>query len=503
MTGKAKKLAAVTLLGALLSGCVSADQIDSYSAAEPGFASVAGETSRRMAGKSTVWIQNADQARATADRVHGLVFRKTITADTAVQVALLNNRGLQSAYAELGMSAADAWQETMLENPVVSIGLLGIAAPEVNGIRTLEGMVAANLLSLSTRKRRVDIADIRFRQSQASAVEATLALASQTRRAWIEAVAAFETVTLLNQAQAAADAASELAQKLGETGAMPKAAQAREHAFYAELTGQKAQARLAAQLAKEQLTRLMGLWGDDTNYFVPDALPRLPGSPRRIRAVESDALRGRIDLQIAKLELEAVAQSYKLTNATRYVSDLELIAGVEAEREIETEYELDGGSLEEHKSKKTVATPQIELEFAIPLFDSGKASLRKAEFAYMQAANRLAEKAVTIRSEARSSYTAYQSTHKIARHYRDAVLPLRKTVEAEALLTYNGMITSTFDLLADTRARINTALLASDAKRAFWISEADLAAAIVGGGVAASAGGAAPQMTAEAGGGGH
>lgn len=54
----------------------------------------------------------------------------------------------------------------------------------------------------------------------------------------------------LNQAQAAADAASELAQKLGETGAMTKGSQAREHVFYAELAGQAAKARLEARLAR-------------------------------------------------------------------------------------------------------------------------------------------------------------------------------------------------------------------------------------------------------------
>ena len=72
--------------------------------------------------------------------------------------------------------------------------------------------------------------------------------------------------------QAAADAASDLAQKLGETGAMTKGGQAREHVFYAELAGQTAKARLEARLAKEELTRLMGLWGSDTDYQIPNRL---------------------------------------------------------------------------------------------------------------------------------------------------------------------------------------------------------------------------------------
>ena len=41
-------------------------------------------------------------------------------------------------------------------------------------------------------------------------------------------------------------------------------------------------------------------------------------------AIEAEALKNRVDLEIAKLELEALARSYGLTEATRYVTDLVL-----------------------------------------------------------------------------------------------------------------------------------------------------------------------------------
>ena len=194
-------------------------------------------------------VTASEQAQDLTKRVHGIVHKKTINADTAVQVALLNNKGLQAAYAEVGMSSAEAWQQTMLVNPTVSIGVLGIAAPELGAYRAIEGMIASNILAIMTRERRVDIADTKFRQAQQSAALATLTLAAETRAAWINAVSAFETVTYLNRALIAADAASELAEELGKTGAFGKSGQARQHVFYAELTGQLAEARLAANLA--------------------------------------------------------------------------------------------------------------------------------------------------------------------------------------------------------------------------------------------------------------
>ncbi|MGR9344908.1 TolC family protein [Rhizobium leguminosarum] len=471
MIGTTRLIAALAFTLAL-SGCVTGTD---YSRNEAGFTSVANKTAT-VTAKETVWIQNQNQARSAAAQVKGLLARtKPLDVETAVQIALLNNKGLQAVYADLGDSAADAWQSTMFINPTVSIGTTGMGTPELGAFKTIEGMITTNILALATRNRDVAIADTRFRQAQLTAAVKTLQVAADTRRAWIGAVASWENVGQLQHAQATADAASELAEKLGETGAMAKGAQAREHVFVAELAGETAKARLAARLAKEDLTRLMGLWGSDLDYQLPNSLPRLPKSVVRRDTIEAEALRNRIDLQIAKLDLEATAKSYGLTEATRYVTDLEILTGFETEREIEDD------------ETKTRTTAQVELEFAIPIFDTGKARMRKSELAYMRAANLLAEKAVNVRSEARSAYEAYRSNYDIARHYRNNVVPLRAKVEEESLLTYNGMISNTFELLTDTRDKINSTLLSVNAKRDFWLAEADLAPAIYGGGATKAA----------------
>jgi len=458
---RSRKAFAFALLPLFLGGCVSSAEIAGYSDPRAGFSAVRAKTAS-VAGKETVWIRSRAEAEAVAARVRSMIDKKSINADTAVQVALLNNRGLQAAYAELGISAADVWQETMLVNPRLAVGVSALGAPN----RTFDATIAANIVALATQRRRVDIAASRFRAAQFRAAAETLRVASATRRAWIDAVSAWERVAYLNKAQTAADAASELAQKLGESGAMPKGEQAREHAFYAELAGQAAKARLEARLAKEELTRQMGVWGQDLDYFVPDALPALPRAIRSNATIEADALRNRVDLQMAKADLQALAKSYGLTEATRYLTDLEVTGGVEVERE----------------ERKNLSSGVAEAAFEIPIFDSGKARLRKAELEYMRSANVLAQKAVNIRSEARSAEERYRSRYRIARHYRDSVLPLRTTVEEQALLTYNGMITNTFELLADVRAKLDATLLSLGAKRDFWQADVDRATAIHGGG---------------------
>ncbi|EUB96787.1 outer membrane efflux protein [Rhizobium sp. CF080] len=480
------KLLSSLILPLVAAGCVTTD----YSATDAGFAN-ASLKGNEATGKQTVWVQNQKQAQTTRERVKALMARKTIDVETAVQVALLNNKGLQASYADLGDSAADAWQTQLSVFPTFSVGLTGIGTPGLEAYRVLEGAIASNILALATYDRNIKLADNRFRQAQLKAAIATVSLAAETRRAWISAVAAWENVAYLNQAKVAADAASELAKKIGEAGSMPKAEQAREHVFYAELTGEAAKARLEAKLAKEELIRLMGLSGSDIEFQIPNRLPNLPKALIKRDDIEAEAIHKRMDLQVSRLELQATAQSYKLEDVTRIVTDIELVGTWEKERERE-----DGKILSD--ISKTAS-----LEFTIPIFDSGQARLRKGELAYMRAANQLAELAVNVRSEARSAYLAYKSNYDIARHYRNNVLPLRNAIEQQSMLNYNGMITSTFELIADTREKIDSTILAVKAKRDFWLAEANLAPVIYGGATGSAAAETEVASAEEAEAGGH
>ena len=124
----------------------------------------------------------------------------------------------------------------------------------------------------------------------------------------------------------------------------------------------------------------------------------------------------------------------------------------------------------------------VEVELQVPIFDFGEARLRQAGETYMQAVNRLTEKAVNVRSEARNAYRAYRSTYDIASHYRNEVLPLRKIISDEMMLRYGAMQIDVFSLLSEARQRITANIAAIEAQRDFWLAETDLGTAVVGGG---------------------
>jgi outer membrane protein TolC len=346
----------------------------------------------------------------------------------------------------------------------------------------IERRIVANILALATLHARADIAGDRFRQAQLRAAEETLRVAAETRRAWYRTVAANELVAFLTEAKSAAEAATQIAKRLGETGALNKLDQAREQVFYAEITAQLAKMRQTAGSERERLIRAMGLWGDDTRFRLAAALPALPRQARALPAIEVDAIRRRVDLQVLRLEVVALGKTHGLTEATRFINLLE-VAGIDKKK------------TERHTGHVDRARGH-ELEFQIPIFDFGEVRVRQARETYLQAVNRLTEKAVNVRSEARDAYRVYRSSYDIARHYRNEVLPLRKIISEETLLRYNAMQIDVFALLAEARQRIGATVSAIEAQRDFWLAAVDLSVAVVGGGGAAGPSSAAPKMAA-------
>ena len=447
---------AAMAVAAALSGCVSFSS--------DGGISVAAGIAAQELKKDTVVIHAPEDASSARDRVEHLL-KRPLTAEAAVQIALLNNRGLQAAYNELGIAEAMLVQSSLPPNPSFSFSRISGSLES-----ELEGTIAANILALATLPARAEIAADRFRAVQLRAAEETLRVAAEARRNYYKGVAARELVSFLAQANSAAEAAAKLARGLGETGAMNKLDQACDQVFHADVTAQLATARQRASGERERLLRSLGLSGGDLDFRLPNTLAALPARPQTLPMVEQDAISRRIDLQIARIELEALAKSGGLTNATRFVNLFQL-SGIYKD------------------TRESVGTENVQFRdfgagatVEIPIFDFGEVRVRQAEQTYMRAVNRLAEMAVNARSQARDAYRVYRSTFDIASHYQREILPLRKIISDETLLRYNAMLIDVFPLIDEARRRILATTTAIEAKRDFWIAKTDLQVAIIGGG---------------------
>ncbi len=405
---------------------------------------------------------DSDEASAAAHARTAELMASPLSAETAVRIALLNNKGLQAAYNELGRAEAAKVEASLPPNPAFILSRISTSV-ELD----IERRIIGDLLALATLPARSQIAADRFRQAQLRAAEATLRLGAETRRNFYRAVASQQMVAVLSQATAAAETAATLAKELGDTGAMNKLDVARERVFHAELTTQLAATRQQAASEREELIRSLGLWGDDLAFKLPARLPDLPRRPKTLPTVEEEAVARHVGLQIARIEADSLARFYGLTNATRFINLLDVSGVSRTQRDRNLGHGTGGGA---------------EVEFQVPIFDFGEVRLRQAGEAYMQAVNRVTETAVNARSQARDAYRAYRATYENALRYRDQVLPLRKIIADETMLRYGAMQIDVFSLLSEARQRLATNMAAIAAQRDFWLASTALGAAISGGG---------------------
>jgi outer membrane protein TolC len=447
--------------GALLSGCRTFSP-------DGGMGPVAAIIGMNL-NKDVVAIRTPEDEVRARQAISALL-QKPLTPDAAVQIALLNNRGLQATYNELGIAEAIFVASSRPPPPSISLSSVNTAI-ELD----IERQIVANILALVTQPARTRIAADRFEQAQLRAAWETLRIAAETRRAYYRAVAARESVAALVQAKTNAENAAKLAEKLGETGAQNKLDQAQQEVFYADVTTQLALAGVQANSGREDLVRLMGLWGYDLDFKLADALPALPSKPRTLPNIEQDAMAHRVDLQIGRVEIETLARSYGLTRATHFINALQATGISKTQEEHRSGEHSDGGG--------------YDIRFEIPIFDFGRPRVVEAQQRYMQAVNLLVEQAVNARSQARQAYRSYRAAYEIAAHYQREVLPLRASIAEQLTLQQNAMLVDVFRLVTQAQQRITATVNGIEAKRSFWLAYTDVGVAILGGeGVGAGSG---------------
>ncbi len=453
-------------LAVALGGCASMDSDGAFSPVQ----SLAGD----RLGVELTWSRDDGSRQAAESRVRELI-AGPLDLDGAVEVALLNNRDLQADFDTLGVAEAERAQAGRLGNPGFAFGRS--RRGDEREIERAVHLDVARLLFLPTVNR---LEARRLAVMQRRVAMQVLDLAARTRKAWVDAVAASETARYMEQVRRTAEVSADLARRMAGVGNFNTLQQAREQSFYADAVVAQAQARHQAVATREALVRLLGLYGPESELKLPDRLPELPDEPQTPPDAVRKALAQRLDLEAARLEIERLGDGLGLVRTGRFVSVLELTGFRNSSNEEPTQ-------------------TGWEIDFQIPIFDWGDARIARAEAMMSEAVNRAAQAAIEARSQVRQAYSGYRTSFDIARHYRDVLVPLRTTVEEEGLLSYNGMITNTFELLADIRARLNSSLAEAAARRDFWLADANLMAAVYGGGGASAPGSAAISVAGDAG----
>lgn len=414
------------------------------------------ELTKERTGQTVSAQRNQTDADTAQARVSELL-SQPLADDGAVQVALLNNRGLQAQLGKLGLAEADLVAAGRLRGPQLSFGrLAGGGALEV------DRSVLVDILGLLTMPAETRIAREQFERTQLQAASDAVDLAAQARQAFYDAVAAEQLARYAQQVDESAQASGELMTQMAKAGNVSKLDQMRQQAFSADASAQLARARQQAVSERERLARVLGLSGAQVaSLKLPDRLPDLPEQLVEPKDAEQAAMNRRLDILMAKRDVDATARRLGLSKVTGYVNALDVGWQNKSQRGMSTEH-------------------GYEVQLELPLFDFGSVNRARAETQYRQAVDVAAAMAVDAQSEVREAFSGYRTSFELARRYRDEVVPLRKRISDENLLRYNGMLIDVFELLADAREQVAAVTSAVEAQRNFWLAQSRLETALSG-----------------------
>ena len=395
---------------------------------------------RALTGSDLQWARTTKDRRELDARVAELL-REPLTANSAVQIALLQRPGLQARLHELGIADAELVQASRLPNPGVTLTFWRSGE--------WEGSLVVDLLRLLRLTPERELAEAHLKQVQLETTQAVLQTAASAERAYWQLMAARQMLEQAERMQEACDAAAELARRAEAAGNFSALRALRELGFAQEAALTLARARSESALAQEAMARELGI----SNFTLPEHMPALPMQPL---ALPDKALEARLDVQASMQAAEVAAKSLGLTRRVGFVNVLEVGAA------------------------RRSGDRGAELRLELPLFDWGEARNARAESVYAQALAQAAEVGLKARAEIASSHQRYLASYTIARRYRDEVLPVRARAAEQNLKRYNAMLISVLDLLADAREQSVSVQAAIAAERDFHLAESEFHQALWG-----------------------
>jgi len=409
-------------------------------------------------GYKTRWEKGPPDDAQIAQWVRNLTARG-LTRARAVEIALVNNPGLEATYEQLGVSQADMVQAGLLRNPAFGLDLgFRLNTGETDELRF---SLVQDFLDLFVLPLRKQIAREQFEVDTLNVANRALEVAAEVEKAFVAAQTSVELVAYRRTVVEGDAAAADMSERQLEAGNVSELDRATEAATYQQAKLDLVREEVELLEARERVNRLLGLWGPTTTWRFAEALPAPPDEDPTPTHLESFAMSRRLDVAVAKRRTALLAKAVGLARSTRYVGRLDI-----------------GVDLHQDPNGPRLLGPNLVIE--LPIFDQRQAVIARLEAQRREQERRLEEVAIDARSEVRLAALRLETGRQTLLHYRDVLVPLRKTITEQALLHYNGMFISVFQLLAAKQGEVDARRGYLEAVRDYWSARADLARALGG-----------------------
>jgi len=410
-------------------------------------------------GNKVQWSRSGAEDAQIEDAVRSLL-RRELTAEAAVQIALLNNRDLQARFEEIGIAQADLIQAGLLSNPNFFASFRFPNRPPSG--TNIEYSVAQNFLELLLIPLRKRIAAQQLAATETRVADEVLQLAAEVKIAFYTAQARQQLLERLQVISQTNQTALEFTQRLHDAGNVSDLELANQQGSYEQSRLELSQTELQVRRDRERLNRLLGLWGNSIDWKMGDHLPELPEREVSLQNLESRAISQRLDLRAQRMQLDLIGQSLALRTKTRYVPAA-IRLGVDTERETDAQ---------------RVTGPTLDLE--LPIFNQGQGEIARLTAEYRQGQRKLEALAINIRSEVREArdqlVAARDLTSRIGKH----LLPTQQQALNLTLQHYTYMLKGAYDLLLAKQNEVAAERSYIEAWRDYWIARAELERAVGG-----------------------
>lgn len=340
-----------------------------------------------------------------------------ITEDMAVAIAVSRNPRLAADLAEAGLARAE-WASAIL--PPNLIAELTYFNPEGAG-GILDADIRAPIAAIIGWPQRRAAARASYDAAQARALQRLIDFSAETRRAWVEAVAARERANMYARILQSAEAALLIAEEIDDQGNAPPLDLTRQRVNALAAQAAAEDADQAAETARIRLEVLMTRTAD-----LPGRLPTDTASPPDPGSARTTAIGTSLLLAAARADAEAAAR------AAGY-------AGIESLLHGELGIALD---IEDGETERGVSA-----HFDVPTNGFGHPRRAAARIRAQQAADRYQALQAEIAAEAGMHVMEMERAAARLTLIRDEWLPASTLALEQTLQQYNGMQTGVYALL--------------------------------------------------------
>lgn len=415
------------------------------------FVQAQGEVQARS--HATIDYEKQNAAHEKTVSLVSKMLAKPLTVASAVQIALLNNRELQATFGEVGIAQADLIEAVTLPNPALNFDVeFPSAGTSFNRYIwfVAEDFVQVLMTPLKKKIAAEHLEAVTWRVSQEA-----LTLVAKVKSAYVTYQAEQQLLLQLKTIQETKAVALELAQKQFQAGNNTDLMLLTFQSSYAQGKIELLNAETELQSQREKINRLLGLWGKETAWEIKGEVMTPVETELNIDHLETLAVAQRLDLRAAHRELTSIISALKLTKTYRWTPVLNM--GFTSERDIEPALNMG---------------PSFSLE--LPIFNQGQGRIARGEAQLRVAENKCEALAVEIRSEVRELRARLMSLASTAHYYQYDLLPLRASIVQKAMLQYNAMQLSSYDLFKIKEEELETQRDYLHILRDYWTTRAEL-----------------------------